>query len=93
MEAFAQSLLHVGNSTAARTKGSHAVDWSTGWLPEDSTAALINIIYSGLGPHCSPDFYTSRANLCTPNKNVAYFNRQVLEKFPGGPKIVCNSHD
>ena len=73
----------MGNGTAASTGGSHAVDWSTGWLPEDSTAALINTIYSGLGPHCSPDFYTSRAILCT---------CRVLEKFSGA-KTVCNSRD
>ena len=92
MEAFAQSLLHVGNGTSASTGGSHAVDWSTGWLPDDSTAALIDAIYSDLS-YRSPKFFTFRAILCTLNKNVAYFNRQVLEKFPGGAKIVCISRD
>ena len=91
MEAFAKSLLDVGNGTAASTEGSHAVDWSTGWLPDDSTLALIDAIYSDLS-HRSPEFFTSRAILCTLNKNVAYFNRQVLEKFPG-VKTVCTSHD
>ena len=91
MEAFAQSLLHVGNGTAASTGGSHAVDWSTGWLSDDSTNALINTIYSDLSHH-SPKFFTSRAILCTLNKNVAYFNRQVLQKFPG-EAIVCTSRD
>ena len=91
MEAFAQSLLHVGNGTAASTGGSHAVDWSTGWLHEDSTASLIDAIYSDLS-HRSPKFFTSRAILYTLNKNVASFNRQVLEKFPWA-KTVCISRD
>ena len=91
MEAFAQSLLHVGNGTSASTGGSHAIDWSTGWLPDDSTAALMDAIYSDFS-HRSPKLFTSRAILCTLNKNIAYFNRQVLEKFPG-VKTVCNSRD
>ena len=92
MEAFAQSLLHMGNGTAASTGGSYAVDWSTVWLSNDSTDALMNTIYSDLS-HYSPKFFTSRAILCTLNKNVTYFNRQVLEKFPGGAKIVCTSRN
>ena len=48
MEAFATSLLELGNGSSASTGGSHAVDWSTGWLPDDSTAALIDAIYSDL---------------------------------------------
>ena len=92
MEAFAQSLLHVDNGTAASTGETHAVDWSTSWLPEDSTAALIDALYGGLGPHQTPKFFTSRATLCILNKNVAHFNCQVLERFPGA-KTVCNSCD
>ena len=91
MEQFAQSLLDVGNGTASSTGGSQSVDWSTGWLAEDSTSALIDAIYGDM-TNRPADFYTSRAILCTLNKNVARFNQQVLDKFPGA-KTVCNSRD
>ena len=91
MEQFATDLLAVGNGTASSTGGSQSVDWATGWLPDDSTSALIDAIYGDLSIR-SPDFYTSRAILCTLNKNVARFNEQVLDKLPG-PKTVCNSRD
>lgn len=92
MEAFAQSLLDVGNGTAPSTVKGHAVDWSIGWLPDDSTTALVDAIYRDLGPHRSPDFYTSSPILYTLNKNVARINAQVLDKFSGA-KTVCQSRD
>lgn len=50
MEAFAQTLLHVGNDTAVSTGGPNALDLSTGWSADDSTGALIDAIYHDLGP-------------------------------------------
>lgn len=92
MEEFARNLLDVGNGTAASSGGREAVDWPTGWLSDDTVTGLIEAIYRDIGPHRPPEFYTSRAILCTLNKNVARFNSQVLDKFPGA-KTVCTSRD
>ena len=79
----ARSLLGVGNGTSATCGGRDTVDWSAGLLSDNSI---------DLGPHRTPAFYTSRAILCTLNKNVARFNDQILKKFPW-VETVCNSRD
>ena len=54
--------------------------------------ALSDAIYSDLGAHRTPGYYTSRAILCPLNKHVAQFNSEILDNVPG-VKIVCNSRD
>ena len=82
----------MNNDTTASSGEREAVNWPTGWLSDDIVTRLIKAIYRDIGPYRSPKFYTSKAILCTLNKNVARFNSQVLNKFPGA-KTVYTSRD